>query len=57
MSYRNIRNTNEKVPFSNDKFTKIYNVNPTLDYNGAPYDYEDPADYTRTGPVRAVRLG
>ncbi|MCP1354612.1 hypothetical protein [Aneurinibacillus migulanus] len=57
MYYLNIRNHNEKVPFFNDKFTKIYNVNPTLDYNGAPYDYEDPADYIRTGPVRVVRFG
>lgn len=57
MSYRNIRNHNEEVSLFNDKLTKIYNVNPTLDYNGAPYDYEDPADYIRTGPVRAVCLG
>lgn len=31
---------------------------PTLIYNGAPEEYEDPADYyPRSTVIRAVRLG
>lgn len=57
MLHYSIRNHNEEVSFFNEKITKNFSQGVTLNYEGVSAEYEDIADYIRTGPIKAVRLG
>jgi hypothetical protein len=53
--YHNIRNGNEKVTTFFENNNEIFNEDATLNYEGAPAEYEDIADYIRR-PIRGVRI-
>lgn len=39
----------------NELITQVYDINVL--YNGSTEEYEDPADYIRQPPIKAVVLG
>ena len=53
-----LRKSSEKYTSSSrNSLRKSTQKDVNVQYNGSYAAYEDPADYNRTGPVKAVRLG
>jgi hypothetical protein len=49
---------NTNIPVQYDKYTSFIKLNETnVIYNGAANPDEDPADYIRIKPVKAVKVG
>lgn len=54
--HEDIRSSNVTVSKKSARPWKNYPLDPTVAYNGACAEYEDPADYLPRGLAKGVRL-